>query len=54
MNMYSLIEYSHNYSQTSESVWLQYRDEPALDNNDNIIDFTVKDGISLSFKFQKI
>ena len=54
MNMYSLIKYSHNYSQTSGRVWLQYRHEPALDNNENIIDFTVNDGISLSFKFKKI
>ena len=31
MPMYSLIEYSENYSKTSGSLWQYYRDEP----NDN-------------------
>ena len=30
MQMYSLIEYSNNYSKTSESVWQYYRDEHFL------------------------
>ena len=34
MPMYNLIEYSDNYSKTSESLWQYYRDEP----NDNIAD----------------
>ena len=32
MPMYNLIEYSHNYSKTSGSLWQYYKDEP----NDNI------------------
>ena len=32
MPMYSLIEYSVNYSKSSESLWQYYKDDP----NDNI------------------
>ena len=32
MPMYNLIEYSDNHSETSESLWQYYRDDP----NDNI------------------
>ena len=32
MPMYNLVEYSNDYSKTSESLWKYYRDEP----NDNI------------------
>ena len=34
MPMYNLIEYSHNYSKTSESLWKYYKDEPS----DNLTD----------------
>ena len=34
MPMYTLIEYSDNYSKTSDIVWQLYRDEP----NNNLID----------------
>ena len=37
MYMYNLIEYSNAYSKTSGSLWQYYRDEPAIDNNDNIV-----------------
>ena len=37
--MYNLIEYSDAHSKTWGSLWQYYRDEPALDNNGNIIDF---------------
>ena len=30
MPMYNLVEYSDNYSKTSESLWQYYKDEPAL------------------------
>ena len=30
--MYNLIEYSDNYSKTSETLWHYYRDEPFLTN----------------------
>ena len=52
--MHNLIEYSDDYSKPSETVWQYYRDERALDNNGNIIDFP--DGInnnSASFKFKQ-
>ena len=39
MHMYNLIEYSDAHSKTSGSLWQYYRDEPAWDNNGNIIDF---------------
>ena len=32
MQMYNLIEYSDNYSKTSESLLQYYRDETALNN----------------------
>ena len=39
MPMYNLIEYSNNYSKTSEGLW-QYRKEiPAANNDGNIVDF---------------
>ena len=53
MNMYNLIEYTKNYLETSGSLWLYYRDQPVLDNNDNIINFPVNDDTSLSFKNKK-
>ena len=37
MPMYKLIKYSNNYSKTLGSLWQYYRDEPALDNNGNIV-----------------
>ena len=37
--MYNLIEYSDTYSKTSKSLWQYYRDELALCDNGNIIDF---------------
>ena len=39
MPTYTLIEYGDAYSQTSGSLWQYYRDEPALDINNNIIAF---------------
>ena len=35
-----IIEYNHNYSKTSGSSWQYYRDEPTLDNNGNIVNFS--------------
>ena len=37
--MHNLIEYNNASSKTSGSLWQYYRDEPALDNNEIIIDF---------------
>ena len=53
MHMYNLIEYSDAYSKTSRSLLQYYRDEPALDANDNIIDFSVNTNNSISFKFKQ-
>ena len=53
ISMYNLIEFSKNYSQRSESLWLYYREKPTLDNNDNIIDFLVNDDTSLSLACKK-
>ena len=53
MPMYNLIEYSDADSKTSGSLWKYYRDEPALDNNGNIIDFPANNNNSASFKFKQ-
>ena len=53
MPMYNLIEYSDAYSNTAGCLWQYYRDEPALDNNDNIIDFPANKSNSISCKFKQ-
>ena len=50
--MYNLIEYSDNYSKTLRSVWHYYRDEPILDVNGNIVDFSDDINNSVSFMFK--
>ena len=52
MSMYILTEYSKTYSKTSGNLWQYYRDEPALNNNVNIIGFPT-DNNSASFKFKQ-
>ena len=39
MPMYNLIEYSKSYSKTSGGLWEYCKDIPAVNNNDNIVDF---------------
>ena len=39
MPLYNLIEYSDNYSKTSESLWQYCKDIPAVDNNNAIVNF---------------
>ena len=39
MSIYKLIEYSNNYSKTSGSLWQYCKDIPAVNNNDDIVDF---------------
>ena len=51
--MHNLIEYSNAYLKTSRSLWQYYRDEPAIDANNNITDFPVNDNNSNSFKFKQ-
>ena len=53
MPMYNLIEYSDSYSKTFGSSWQYYRNEAALDNNNNIIDFPANNSNSISFKFKQ-
>ena len=53
MPMYNLIEQSDTYSNTSGRLQQYYRDEPALDNKHNIIDFVANDNNSNSFKFNQ-
>ena len=52
MPMYNLIEYSDAYSKKSGRLWQCYGDEPALDDNGNIIDFPQDSNNSASFKFK--
>ena len=52
MPMYNLIEYSDVYSKISGSLWQSYRDELALDNNNNIIDFPANNN-SILFNFKQ-
>ena len=49
--MYNLIGYGNNYSKTSETLLQYYKDESALNNTDDIIDF-LNDTDSTSFKFK--
>ena len=44
MPVHNLIKYSNMFLKTSRSLW-QYRNEPALDNN-NIINFPAKQQIT--------
>ena len=40
MPMYNLIEYSDNYSKTSGSLWQYFKDIPAVNNTNAIVNFT--------------
>ena len=51
MLMYNVIEYSHNYSKTSGSLWQYCKERPAVNNASNIIDFTSTSTTDL-FKFK--
>ena len=39
MAIYNLVEYINTYSKTSVSLLQYYRNEPAIDNNGDIVDF---------------
>ena len=51
--MYDLTEYSDVYLKTSEILWQYYRDEPALDNKNKILDFPAGSNNSILFKFKQ-
>ena len=48
--IYNLIEYSSNYSKTSGSLWQYFRDESAINNDSNTVNFL---GNCSSFKFKQ-
>ena len=52
MPMCNLIEHSDNYSKTSGSLWNYYRDEPFLNANGAIADFSADDNNSASFELK--
>ena len=47
--MYNLTEYSKNYSNTTERLWNNYRDEPNSETEVNI-NYYIKDSKSLDYK----
>ena len=51
MSMYNLLEYSDNYSKTSESLWQYTKDIPAVDDNNVIVHFT-NNNLTDSFNFK--
>ena len=51
--MYNLVKYSDAYTKTSGSLWQYCRNEPALDNNGNTIDFPANNNKSTSFNFKQ-
>ena len=51
--MYNLIQQTDAYSKKSWSLRRYYWDEPALENNHNIIDFPANIGDGVSFKFKQ-
>ena len=51
MPMYNLIEYSDNYSKTSESLWQYCKDIPAVDNNNAVVNLT-ENILTDSFNFK--
>ena len=53
MPMYNVIEYSDAYSKLSRSLWQYYRDQPALNTNDSIIDFPANNNNSALFNLSR-
>ena len=51
--MNSLIECRDTYWKTSGGLWQYYRDEPALNDDGNTIDFPNDSNNSISFKFKQ-
>ena len=50
--MYNLIEHNY-YSKTSGILWQYCRDQPVVDNNGAIADFTVANSITDSFEIKE-
>ena len=53
MLMYNLIEYSDVHFKAPGSWWWYYRDEPALDNYNNVTDFPANKNNSILLKFKQ-
>ena len=53
MHMYNLFEYIDIYSKISGILWQYYKDEPDLNNNNVIINFSADDNNSNLFKFKQ-
>ena len=51
--MYHLIEYRDNYLKTLRSLWQNYIDKPALDDNGIIAGFAADNKNSIPFKCKK-
>ena len=51
--MYNLTKYSDNYSKTSGILWQYCRDEPALDDDGAVTDFTEANGTTDSLKIKE-
>ena len=51
--LYNLIEYSDNYSNTSEILWQYCRDAPAVNDDEVITDFTEANATTDSFSLKK-
>ena len=51
MSMYNIIEYSDNYAETTGSLWQYCKDIPALNANDEIVNFTAGN-LTDSFNFK--
>ena len=47
MPMYNLVEYNNNYSQTSRSLWQQCKNIPAVNNNNDIVNFNEANATNL-------
>ena len=53
MPIYNLNKNSNAYLKTSGILWQYYRDQPSLDSNENIIDFSASNNNDNSFKFKQ-
>ena len=53
MPMYNLLEYSDNYLKISRILWQYCRNEPAVNDNGEIIDFTADNSETDSSKIKK-
>ena len=53
MSMYNLIEYSDYYSKISGTLWQYCWDQPVISDDGAIVDFTVDNSTTDSFKIKE-